>query len=380
MMLALLLACALSGCLGDSPSPSQTGAGGGSGGGSAGGGSGGGGSDGGGSGGGSSGSNGQTTDPESCNTPSTKVKVDENKTFEGNAHRHDDWGEDTEKVIFEDPVTAGSTTAAATYVNFKGAVVLQGTGRVDFFLDWVDPKDAVLPSTRTLYWDMPGDNRTTVAQMYEHTFKPGENYTFEINPENADPPHYTRTVWSFRLTSSVDKLRFTIYRGDFCLPIDPPHYEQWGSDTQRTLLSSFTTTSATKVPLVSSGGFQRVTPPKNSTVPVSTGRMEVTLSWEQTAPRPMTNKLTLVYNTATAGSLGYNDYNKYPPVAKEINETARLFEFVVGPEDWDSPYVSNSAWGFTARFDNGAADAALSHSGQFQGTVRYRVEMFRIGA
>ncbi|MBI2077015.1 MAG: hypothetical protein HYT80_01405 [Euryarchaeota archaeon] len=317
-----------------------------------------------------------------CQRPQSGVKVAENRIYSGNAHAHDEWGGATEKVIFDGDVTR---FAGGGWFEMPGAVVIPGSGRMKFKIGW-----SQLPAAdaRTLQYDMPGDEKSTSA-MYSLVFEtPGQEKTVELNISNNDPPHYAKTTWTFKIVEAKQiHITWTIFRTYECLPIDPPHYDQWNGDTYRVFWETSTThdakyacppgqgsTGGIDGGCSGSGVFYGHQPKENTTVPLGPERMVVTLRW--TADPSYGQKLGLaVAPPTTRGGSTAATWERVTSV-KEVNANTREFEKTLAPEEWDTPYASKTAWSFTFYIDNGNLYAAVGDTGAFKGTINWKVEIY----
>lgn len=309
-----------------------------------------------------------------CTPTESRVKTKANYTGDGSAHKHDGWAGQTTIVIFDKKV---ETFGGGGWFEMPGAIVQPGTGRVDFKLSW----DAVTTGAeRNLYYDMPGDQRGTGADMLNHKFTAsGQNHSFSVNMSNNDPPHATRSTWTFKVSESrPTTVTWTIHRGYDCLPFDPPHYNGWGNATQKLVWEGQRTHRSVllcREPHSCSGsglsyGF---TPPgDNDAVPPGTSRIVVALKWSQS-----NTKLGLEFVSPVGKGGSTSATWEQATSYKDTSATSREFELALAPEDWDSFYVTSTAWYFNHYIDNGALNSVLFGSGVFDGTVDWKVVAYR---
>jgi hypothetical protein len=337
------------------------------------------------------------------------VKVDPNGTFQGNAHTHDYWGDLKEYQIMDYNVGMGPGGVCVGYLTFACSGgdqfikfrspddeslppnnVWPGTGKmlitVDFSGTVVEPMKLGVSIPKRSSWDA---NLFTVD-------KPTQTFVIDdLQENNTDPPHFRGSGWSFRVQSSKDtvatgfslyqgamKIKVTIVRADRELPLDPPHPDFWGGQTQIRLVddtsfchfvkasaTTYTFGSSTQGYLPPSKCGISVAPPKNSTVFLGTGKMRVELSWTNAYPGQSKPALEV----CAAGGSCINTYSIYwRPFVTTDNANSRIYEFEVRPDQWDAAYQTTSEWRFRWVFDNELGVGAI------QGDVTFKVDIYKL--
>ena len=325
--------------------------------------------------------------------------------FEGHAHRHDWWGDDTEYVIFDQEVTTGpggACVGAVTFACSGGAQFVRfyssregndrpnnvwpGTGKMTIrarntavvqpFIIEVDGPGDEFSWAKTRYTVTQADQTITVAPILEH---------------NTDPPHFRSSGWVFRIWAGSPasafvgpfRLTVTIHKDLEREPVlDPPHPDYWDGQKAKTFNPIRTYANYTKLPGYASGDNYGAGPnyansgkwstAREETVTIGTGKMIVTMAWTNT-DATLPSKPGLMYCPASEPCVNtFAQWTKPEPTTDGANK--REYQLDVRPADWDSPYLNKTRWQWRWYFD----DAQGLEVGTFKGTIDWTIEIQKI--
>lgn len=341
---------------------------------------------------------------------------DPNARFIGSPHRHDWWGEDKEVVIMDRDISMGTTGVCGTavianscYSGFlientiggkqpesrivfssapdetsRPSIVFEGTGRLTAEVRVDNVLHPFKIRAKIPDRSVEGSKGVTMRQVAVVSTSTTSFEIKDILENNTDPPHFRRSAWEFYLEATTGPSpqplalyqgkmhwKVTVHRSDRVLPVDPPHPDYWGEDTQRVLLTKTCAESRTPVSYSSPSGCNPVVPPPESTVTIGTARMKVTFTWTQTRPTPV--KPGLEYLGADTVSDTYYVQWIKPPVTED-GADRRVYVFDVRSDQWDSPYVSQSDWKFRHFVDTGPPHDSAP---LWEGSITYKVEIIK---
>lgn len=316
----------------------------------------------------------------------------------GRPHRHDWWGEDTQFDIMNQDISYGTGEACVGVLlsvrcerarilprssddpNERPSIVFQGTGKISLDMEARGP---------TLH---PFDVEILVPRFgYKRAFTytgAAKHFEMPVNASMWDPSHFRSSGWEIWLGMNKNTttagayafvgplhIKLTVYRGDEPIPVESAHPDRWGDEVNRTVLRK---TCDYSYQIVASGYtsgcdvlYLRNSPLPNATVTMGTGKIKITISWENVGGAPF--RFGVEYVGANQVYNAYTTQWTRPPSTKD-EANRREFLFDVRPDLWDSPYAEKSGWAFGYYPENPVAPAA----GVFDGTFTYTVEIFKM--
>jgi hypothetical protein len=112
--------------------------------------------------------------------------------------------------------------------------------------------------------------------------------------------------------------------------------------------------------------------PVNSTITIGAGKLRVEQAWTNSDPVP--TKLRLSYCAPGAVSCISTGAEYLPAKIVEDASNKRVYEIETRPDQWDSPYVTKTAWTFRWNFDNQDGMG----TGRMTGSISWKFELFKL--
>lgn len=281
------------------------------------------------------------------------------------SHVHDYWDGRTQVTLVDETADIALTSYGGDHGPIgwftppDGTVVLQGTGRIEVTVSWEDAEQDAVGQT------VGQGNAYTRLELWvkraneEEAFpvgplEKGVPLAFNSTNEQADPPHYTLSLWEFRVVfwnDGADEVRFSgsitmKAEGFRTLPLVlfPPHLDRWNGTTQIVLREFTSTAEETHLVLTyacTNGCLPWFGPDGDLVVPYDAREVQVTFTPSaQSTPVPV----VLDYHGA--------DSRSHATVAGQaLAGGTLLFSIVLEPGQADSPYAFQSLWDFRVRLD-----------------------------
>ena len=275
------------------------------------------------------------------------------------SHVHDYWqGRDRVTVLEDDAgpysvrYSGSDNGSIATFQPPDGSIVPQGAGVIEGTLSWT-LSDPLLPGdesdfTRLELWvRTASDGEAWPVQTVEN----GVPFRFNVTSEQDDPPHYTLSLWEFKVVAFKDGADGVTFSGTLHLQAEalrtlplavfPPHPDPWNG-TLEVALGGRDVTVDLHTGLVITyscyGGCADLTfgPDAGKVVPFDAAAVEVTIATDSlSTPIP----LDLQWHGADSRQLAAATPESESP-------GLRTYRLPVGPSVGDSPYASQSLWEF----------------------------------
>ncbi|MFA5861357.1 MAG: hypothetical protein WDA16_06635 [Candidatus Thermoplasmatota archaeon] len=260
----------------------------------------------------------------------------------------------------------------------SGKIVLPGTERLEFLMDW---SDASVTGLRLKYRPV-GMHDYLDGGLVEK----GKVMRLPLTLQMADAGHATRSAWGFFLCAAgpspvnfaegAIQVNLMAMRGE-TLPLDPAHPDLWAGATHLTLANVTFTPSGVTVLNKGDAAWLHVPLPRGTIVPGGTTRIVTHIHAEDATPtaslRPA--DYLLYYQDSTVPDWIYR-------IANRTSETGMLaFELPVAHDMVDGVYARESNWDFWVRIaapERVQTTAGLESAPQaFQGTIHVKVEAIR---
>lgn len=258
-------------------------------------------------------------------------------------HTHDFWN-GRERVIianrtlsFDDPNNLLGNEV--TFLPDPGKSVLPGTAEIRLTLRWDGYADV---SARYFFpgrWRVLTDSREMSS---------GETWRIPLNRSGWDVPHARRSLWEFTVRRSAFDVNteieatVTIHRSNRSLPLDPPHFDQFGGKDRKVLYDEELRVSDWMAPLRSHQGDPLVVfPPFGQAmdaVPPGTARIVVDIRWGSSPTGDPGYRLT--YLTA------HDTTDDRSATASERGADGARWAIEPSDDEADSPYAYHSRWEF----------------------------------
>lgn len=247
-----------------------------------------------------------------------------------------------------------------------GIIVLPGTGKLSFLVDWTMPS---VTGLRLLY--RPAGQHDLVDAGLVTS---GTPLDIVLTPAMADAGHATRTSWVFFLCADgsapanvaegsvhVDLMAI---RADE-IPIEPPHPDRWGDRTQLELVNVTQTTTALTALNKGDGAWIHIPLEHDQIVPPGTERILAHLTITDRAPTASALPVRPI--------LYYRDSTVPEWIYKTANLTEREFHIDVDHNMVDGVYAHESSWDFWLRLSSEQTSQTpagrMSEPRYFDGTV-----------
>lgn len=313
-------------------------------------------------------------DTDDLNYSNSSVRVRNGTQFvdDSQPHTHDYWSGKQSVTILDSAFSFldRGTNVLRSTVKFQpapGKSVLPGTARMEVTLSW----DGAMSDQMHVSFYRPGPFTTL---QNDTRLDNGETWSFPVPTEGWDVPHARRSLWQFRInrlrwydhsTETVD-VKITVHRTNRSLPLDPPHFDQFeGLDKKR--LFSETYEDGDVAPLLDEvRGFPVLRFPRfgeaMDAVPWNAEKVHVKVTWAHTVPVPPPYQMR--YKSA-------HDLSEQEAEPAQESDSSAVYVFQPTDEETDSQYAYNSLWEFTLyREDDPSAKIAPYPN------ARFRVEIW----
>jgi len=306
-------------------------------------------------------------------------------------HVHDYWaGRERVTLLDEDftvqPPTAlfwgaattlflGETAFGGAFVSFpEGAIVYEGTGRMEITVTWTDPS---ITGIRFLH------RHAGSGELQPWIETPnGDTVVLDVAPEMTDMPHAQASRWGFLMTASGTP---AVAVGTFSVRIDivkmrdvaewPAHPDLWDGEARLTVLDAEGEAPArvalTEVADTGPWAVPADTLPAQRLVPMEAGTLRVTVTILDRESAAGIDEIRLLARTANDVAFDFTDQGK--PVEASDDGTTFTWERAIEMDETDNPYADASAWGF--RVVARAVNAPLPYCehGCYQAELRYHI-------
>ncbi|MBI2077432.1 MAG: carboxypeptidase regulatory-like domain-containing protein [Euryarchaeota archaeon] len=158
----------------------------------------------------------------------------------GTGHFHDYWNGATEVAIFEDvpwdikcvgnSCTNAQGRAVRNFAFPPGAIIFPGTGELEIQAKWSGTSAGPVRLA-------VGGPSQPYSDNYHDYAASGEKARFKVTALQTDQPHAQQSAWFIRMYEVITEntaffqgplvLSAKVFRGDYELPFDPPHPDEW---------------------------------------------------------------------------------------------------------------------------------------------------------
>lgn len=277
-------------------------------------------------------------------------------------HMHDYWSGRERVTLFDDAIDPGANgdpfmtlggapagQVGATSWRFPdGAIVMEGTGRMELTASWDDP---AVTSLAARYRIGAGGAWSDAIPLPN-----GELIALDVTPAMTDMPHMTTSRWELLFTPAESPGSLM---GPFHLRVDivklsdimlfPGHPELFEGKPEKVLHDKdheHTEVSyAKRAPnLVTQGDFGEKTVAPDELVPMETKAMRIELDIIEASASPgQVAEIRFFYRGADTSYLGHPTVL---PLEGSLAEKRLVYQFPVAPEQCDTPYGDESQWLF----------------------------------
>lgn len=317
-------------------------------------------------------------------------------------HVHDRWDDATEKVLLDEDIPLEPITevdpedpfevfnkAFCTLREFglpEGTIVPPGTETLDVTLGWSSTDPMAWDSLSLLY--MPANANEWDG---EDGIAPGETRSIEVTVKMADGGHAPATLWRFQLvhcplvpehyTGLTVHAEMVAHRVDGPLPLEPPHPDFWGNGTSLLLYEgagSGEEAGAAYMHVSTDGGSGAyLAGDDHGVVPPGTRWLVLTLNWTNGSPLAGTGVADAVPYVYWIKGWWFDDWHRWEPTVAE--EGHHVYVLPVTPSMTDGLYADESRWRFSVELEGEeTAGEALPFNGpqqpyHFDGTWEVRI-------
>lgn len=303
-----------------------------------------------------------------------------NESFMMAAHQHDYWGGKDRLVVMDAGlendgccVTIGPRGFALQFVPADGIVVPHGTKQVEVIVTWTDEGTQLYEDPELWVQTAAEHEPSLVAPLSS-----GVPLVIGTEDHDLDLPHQSLSAWRFvvrvypmadgvvaRRVDGTMTVHAEAIRGRE-IPIYPPHPDLWGSRETIPLFEDEAAHALWRGQLDEDGRdiscyqgcFPRIHRPANGTVvPFDAATIEVILD---ARPDP-TFEFGLKFH-------GADTRNFTDLVPTTIDGTKRVYEIPLSPGLGDSPYATQSVWGFAVFSEKPERDG--TYAGSYTLTAR----------
>ncbi len=301
------------------------------------------------------------------------------------AHLHDYWRGAQMLQVLDQTVDSNtecltsSGCIAARFTPPEGSIVPLGTARVEMLIEWQDSPQAI--------YERPELWVQTAADRDYHSLgevASGDRVVLDLNNTQNDIPHQRLSAWRFAFfvhavegqylrTSGMEvSLNVQAHRG-LEIPLFPGHPDLWGNETQLNLIEE--RDWFTDARFIGGGPDDSTTygvgsphfpfaPDDGALVPFNAKYVEVVMeyNWE------LLSGLELYYH-------GADTLNWTLASVESDDGSVRIHRIPVGAAG-DSPYASQSVWGFWLRAEGGDP---VTGDGVFRGRAVVTATVHREG-
>lgn len=279
------------------------------------------------------------------------------------------WGAMTTRFL-------GETAFGGAFVTLpEGAIVYEGTGRMEITVTWSDPS---ITGTRFLH------RHAGSGEVQPWTETPnGETVSLEVTPEMTDMPHAQTSRWVLLMAASGTP---AVAIGTFHVQIDivktrdlaewPAHPDLWDGQHEITIADAEGQTAGRVAPATIADRDPWAVPGDvihaQRLVPMEAATLRVTVTVLDLDDTIEIDRLHLLTRTAIDVEFDFDDQGE--PVDVSDDGMTWTWQRAIEMDETDNPYGDASAWAF--RVVAGAAGAPLPEcdNGCYEAELRYRIE------
>ena len=279
------------------------------------------------------------------------------------------WGAQTTRFL-------GETAFGGAFVTFpEGAIVYEGTGRLDVTVTWSDPG---ITGMRFLH------RHAGSGEIQPWTETPnGETVALDVTPGMTDMPHAQASRWVLLMAASGTP---AVAIGSFHVQVDvvktrdvaewPAHPDLWEGQQRVTIADAEGQTEGRLAPAGVADTDPWAVPADalhaQRLVPMEAAKLRVVVTILDLDGTIEMERPSLLARTAFDVAFDFDDQGE--PVDVSDDGMTWTWERAIDMEETDNPYADASAWGF--RVVAGAADAPLPGcgSGCYEAELKYRLE------
>ncbi|MBI2077760.1 MAG: carboxypeptidase regulatory-like domain-containing protein, partial [Euryarchaeota archaeon] len=314
------------------------------------------------------------------------------------AHLHDEWGDETSKVLLDGRISLQSTQVKAAVPGGNPCV----GNAVDCFGSIILPPDVSVPPGAVelevvLNWAATGNAPKELALRVTTTTNktgslfvargPNDPFRIAFFPNEADPGHQRFTSWTFDVTARPYFLTYHLVHAAAAyvmpevgvkviahkgvVPYEPPHADRWGGADAIELVNDKAGVSFTGIATKLPAATVSWTPLKTGFVPPGTKEITGKVTWTPYNGIPTTVDWTLLARPANVPPA--DSEGELLPVATSPTTNGFTFALTPKPEHVDQFYQSVSNWQF---YVDDKQNEAASGTGVYNNLGGYGTKFF----